>query len=418
MQTFNQKRCSLDVVLPLMSILAIFPAITPALSAPVQFKRGVSMELWTSWPAQTEWSKPEVLFPFPEWRRNVTPEALVALKTAGIDFVRLPIDPGVFIAPQTKDLHERLFTEIEATVAELKQAGLNVIIDLHTIPGGGGSRPGAIEAVLADNSAFTAYTAIAASFAKRFAATENVALELINEPVIDCENAMPKRWPAMMGRLHQAAREAAPDLTLIVTGGCWGDAEMLKDLPKSVIKDPNAIFSFHSYAPFLLTHQGATWAGDFIPLVTGLPFPPDRFGEADLASAVRAVEENIRAKAPTHRVDGMIAYLGEEIVKIKSNKLLKAAMEKPFIAAAQFARSNNIAAERMLLGEFGMINQEWGSDAKMPTDWRVDYMREIRLLAEERGFGWSIWSYSGAFGIAQGFGGEMITEPIIARVLE
>ena len=392
-------------------------ASSTAFASPIIFKRGVSMELWTAWPAESEWSKPEVLFPFPEWRRNVTPEAIKALKTAGLDFVRLPIDPGVFISPQTKDLRERLFTEIETTVSDLKAAGLNVIVDLHTIPGGGGSRPGAIEAVLANNESFAAYTEIAVSFAKRFANAEGVALELINEPVIDCEGATPKRWPAMIGRLHKAARDVAPDLTLVVTGGCWGDAELLEDLPKSVIKDKNAIFSFHSYAPFLLTHQGATWAGDFIPLVTGLPFPPDRYSEADLKSAVSAVEANIRAKAPAHRVDGMIAYLGEEIAKIGSANKLKEAIEKPFMLAAKFAKSHGIAADRMLLGEFGMINQEYNNPTKMPADWRVDYLRQIRMLAEAKGFGWSIWSYSGAFGIAQGFGGEVLGDAVTERVI-
>jgi endoglucanase len=400
----------------LILVSAFAMAASSALATPVTFKRGVSMELWTSWPAETEWSKPEVLFPFPEWRRNVTPDALKALKTAGLDFVRLPIDPGVFISPQTKDLRERLFTEVETAIADLKSAGLNVIIDLHTIPGGE-ARPGSIETVLANNESFTAYTGIAADFAKRFAHTSNVALELINEPVIDCEGAMPKRWPAMVGRLHKAARDAAPDLTLVITGGCWGDAAMLKDLPKSVTKDQNAIFSFHSYAPFLLTHQGATWAGDFIPFVTGLPFPPDRYSEADLKSALNAVEANIRAKAPAARVDGMIAYLEEQIAEIDSAKKLKAALEKPFAAAAKFAKSHKIPPERMLLGEFGMINQEWGNPSKMPVDWRVDYLRQIRQLAEAKGYGWSIWSYSGAFGIAQGFGGEVITDPIIERVI-
>jgi endoglucanase len=398
-------------------VAAIGLASSTAFAAPVVFKRGVSMELWTSWPAETEWSKPEVLFPFPEWRRNVTPEGLKALKTAGLDFVRLPIDPGVFISPQTKDLRERLFTEIEATVTDLKSAGLNVIIDLHTIPGGGGSRPGAIESVLANNEAFGAYTKIASDFAKRFAKGEGIALELINEPVIDCEGATPKRWPAMIGRLHKAAREAAPNLTLVVTGGCWGDAAMLNDLPKSITKDPYVIFSFHSYAPFLLTHQGATWAGDFIPLVTGLPFPPDRYSQADLKTALGAVEANIRAKAPVHRVDGMIAYLGEQMAEIDSAKKLKLALEKPFLAAAKFAKTNKIPPERMILGEFGMINQEWGNPIKMPVDWRVDYMKDIRQLAEAKGYGWSIWSYSGAFGVAQGFSGEIINDGIIERVL-
>jgi endoglucanase len=113
----------------------------------------------------------------------------------------------------------------------------------------------------------------------------------------------------------------------------------------------------------------------------------------------------------------MIAYLGEQIADIDSAKKLKAALEKPFISAAKFAKTHSIPPERMILGEFGMINQEWNNPSKMPVDWRVDYMRQVRQLAEAKGYGWSIWSYSGAFGIAQGFGGEVITDAIVERVV-
>ena len=113
----------------------------------------------------------------------------------------------------------------------------------------------------------------------------------------------------------------------------------------------------------------------------------------------------------------MIAYLGEQIAEINSAEKLKSELEKPFAAAAKFAKSHRISAERMILGEFGMINQEWGNPSKMPVDWRVDYMRQIRMIAEAKGYSWSIWSYSGAFGIAQGFGGEVITDLILERVL-
>ncbi|NJR14206.1 MAG: cellulase family glycosylhydrolase [Phyllobacteriaceae bacterium] len=113
--------------------------------------------------------------------------------------------------------------EIADSVAEIRAAGLNVMVDLHTIPGGD-ARPASIERVLADNAAFDRYIDVAARFAARFAKTEGVALELINEPVIDCEPGQ-NRWPDMIARLHGAARKAAPDLPLVVTAACWGDAE-------------------------------------------------------------------------------------------------------------------------------------------------------------------------------------------------
>jgi endoglucanase len=55
-------------------------------------------------------------------------------------------------------------------------------------------------------------------------------------------------------------------------------AGVRRDRPRRIdpreFPDDNLIWTFHSYEPFLLTHQGATWAGDFIPYVTGLPYPP------------------------------------------------------------------------------------------------------------------------------------------------
>ncbi|NJR14207.1 MAG: hypothetical protein HC779_08760 [Phyllobacteriaceae bacterium] len=91
-------RGRLTPLFSVFAILAAWAAPAPAADLPA-FKRGISMELWTSWPAEAKWANPEKLFPFPEWRRVVTPADLAALKTAGLDFVRLPIDPGVFSQP-------------------------------------------------------------------------------------------------------------------------------------------------------------------------------------------------------------------------------------------------------------------------------------------------------------------------------
>ncbi|NJR14205.1 MAG: hypothetical protein HC779_08750 [Phyllobacteriaceae bacterium] len=183
-----------------------------------------------------------------------------------------------------------------------------------------------------------------------------------------------------------------------------------------MISDNATLFSFHSYAPFLLTHQGATWAGDFIPHVTGLPYPPDRYRAADFASAVRAVKRRIADKAPQARVAGLTSYLDETVAEIDTPEKLDAAMQKPFVAAARFAADNAIAPGRIILGEFGMIRQEWGNSFVMPAEWRADYLIAKKAIAEKHGFGWAIWGYSGAFGVVQGFGGEALGDGLLERV--
>jgi endoglucanase len=397
--------------------LALAVSVAPVAAAELpSFTRGVSMELWTSWPSPADWGDAEKLFPFPEWRRTVTPEDLAALKAKGLDFVRLPVDPGVFVADTAKPHRERLLAAIDDAASLIRTAGLNVIVDLHTIPGGD-ARPGTVEAVTADDDAFARYTEIAAELAKRLDGKMGIALELINEPVMDCEPGE-QRWPAMMERLHRAARTAAPSLPLVVTGACWGGPEQLAALTPAVTGDALTLFSFHSYAPFLITHQGATWAGDFIPHVTGMPFPPDRYGAAGLRTAVNGVKERMKRDAPAARVPGLLSYLDELVAEIDTPEELRAAMAKPMDTAAEFATSRGIAPSRILMGEFGMIRQEWGNPYVVPDEWRVDYIRAKRDLAEERGFGWAIWGYSGAFGVEQAFGGERLTDDVLGRVLK
>ncbi len=76
-----------------------------------------------------------------------------------------------------------------------------------------------------------------------------------------------------MKQAFAAARASATRLTLVLSGACWGGAEGLAKIDPKDIADDNIIWSFHSYDPFILTHQGATWAGDFAAHVYGLPFP-------------------------------------------------------------------------------------------------------------------------------------------------
>ena len=400
--------------------LAASGTISSALASDFKPRRGLSMELWNTWPGPDRWNDATALFPFPEWRRNVSTRDLAKLAAAGYDFIRLPIDPGVFLAPQAAPHRTRLFAEVKAAVGMIHDAGLKVIVDLHTIPGEASNRPGAVEHVLRDKPTFEAYTALVAEFAGKLDPFDHArtALELINEPVIDCDVPDYKQqWPTLVSRLYAAARVASPTLPLVVTGGCWGDAHMLSALPDAVTTDDNTILTFHSYAPFLLTTQGASWAGDFIVHVTGLPYPPDRLGKDELARRIEAIKEVMRRDATPTRVNGLTSYLDELLAEVDTARELQAVMEKPFKLASDFARKRGIDPSRILIGELGMIRQEWGKDYVMPPEWRIDYIRDMRKLAEKNGFGWAVWGYSGAFGMVQGFGGQPVEGDVAKEIL-
>ena len=64
-----------------------------------------------------------------------------------------------------------------------------------------------------------------------------------------------------------------------------------------------------------------------------------------------------------------------------------------------------------------MIGREWQSDLDVNPQWRIAYMRDIIAIAEDYGFGWSAWSFGGAFGLMQGFGGEPLSPTLIDDIM-
>lgn len=60
-----------------------------------------------------------------------------------------------------------------------------------------------------------------------------------------------------------------------------------------------------------------------------------------------------------------------------------------------------------------MIGREYGSDLAVPDQWRLAYMQDMISLAEDYGFGWSVWSFGGAFGLMQAYGGEALSNTLL-----
>jgi endoglucanase len=401
----------------LFLLAALLFSALPASAATFQAKRGISLDIWQTWPDESKWGDASVMLPFPEWRKTVGEKELALLKAAGFDFVRMPIDPSPFLSEKSAALHDKFFEEVAASVDLITKSGLKVIVDLHALPAGGNRTIGTKE-ILQDDALFEAHTALV----KRMAALlmdhipESVALELFNEPTIDCDDEGTNDWPAKLKVLHAAARSATSRLTLILSGACWGGSEGLAKLNPKDFADDNVIWSFHSYDPFILTHQGATWTGDFMPHVYGLPFPLHTAGKAELSKTLDEIRARIKKDAPKSRRSGHLAYLEEEIAKIATPEGLAAALDKPFAIVSDWAKANGINPSDIILGEFGMIRQEYGNPVVTPGKTRAAYVKAMAGRAEAAGFMWSVWSYGGAFGLVDGFDGEKAEGDVVEMV--
>ncbi|WP_274627472.1 glycoside hydrolase family 5 protein [Arvimicrobium flavum] len=400
-------------------LLALLAACTlPASATSFDMKRGINLDAWSTWPGEDRWSDPSVLLPFPEWRRTVGERELKTLREAGFDFVRMPVDPAPLLSPAAAGLREELFENVLESVRLVNAAGLKAVVDLHAIPWGDG-RSVSTGKLMEDDALFEDYVEMVRSVARLLADEDpsRVALEVMNEPTAGCEGGDPI-WPDRLKRLFAAARASATRLTLVLPGACWGSAEGLAAINPSEFPDDNLVWTFHSYSPFLLTHQGASWAGDFIPYVAGIPYPPDSVSAEEMERILQSIRERMRDEAPMLRREGMVAYLGEQFAEIDTPDKLRTAMAAPFKTVDAWAKQHGIAPEKIFLGEFGMIRQDYGSPFLMNPKWRALYVKDMIEIAEQHGFAWSIWSYGGAFGVVEEFDQRPAEPDVIEMVRE
>lgn len=391
----------------LAALLLALASAAPVRAAAFEVRRGINLDAWVTWPAESAWNDPTALFPFPEWRRSLGEPEFARLKAAGFDFVRIPVDPAPFLSPVAASSRERLYAEVLAAARAANAGGLKAIVDLHLMPAGPGRKPG-MGPVMEEPARFDAYVGIVGRMAETLRGEDpaRVALEPMNEPILDCDADGTALWPERLKRLFAAARKGAPKLTLVMTGACYSGAEALAKVDPAGFEDDNLIWTFHSYNPFVLTHQGATWAGDFIPYVSGLPFPPYSIPQRELEKRLEAIRARIGAEAPWSRRTALLALLDQLVGEVGTPEKLDRVMNEPFETVAKWAAANGVAPKDVLLGEFGMIRQEYGSDAVMPAADRAAYVTSMATAAEKHGFAWSVWSYGGAFGIVDAFDGR------------
>ncbi|MER9346675.1 cellulase family glycosylhydrolase [Mesorhizobium sp. M7A.F.Ca.US.010.02.1.1] len=407
-----------EMIKTLMAALLVLAALAwPSQAASFSMKRGLNLDQWVTWPGEDQWGDAKAILPYPEWRKFLGENDLKALKDAGLDFLRMPVDPSPFLSDQTVALRDDLYASVLDSVRMINRAGLKVVVDMHLIPAGGSRKIGMAQ-VMEDPRTFDAYLEMVRKMARTLAGEDprQVALEPMNEPIVDCDSDGTSLWPDRQRKLFAAARSSATKLTLILTGACYSAANSLEKIDPKTIPDDNVIWTFHSYDPFLLTHQGATWAGDFIPYVTGLPYPLSAVPKAQLDVTLDTIRARIKAEAPWTRQSGLLAYLDEQVASMDSPDKLLGLMDAPFKKVEAWAKANRVKPEDITLGEFGMIRQEYGNAYVMPAEFRAAYVKDMIARAEAHGFSWSVWSYGGAFGIVDAFNGDK-AEPDVMDVI-
>ncbi len=359
--------------------------------ARLSLRRGGSLHSILNWPELEAGSKDRFAWPpFAAAKYQVNPRLLSAFRRAGLDFIRLTIDPGIFMATQGARRDE-LDAILLSRCRLLIDSGLNVIVDFHPISQVSAWTPDRIITNETTQKAFFDLIGRTANVLRALDGSK-VALEFMNEPPHGYDGATSARWQRMLVEMHRIARAAHPDLTLVMTGAASGGIKGLMNVDARVFKDDNIYWSFHYYSPHHFTHQGVVTSQSnmlHFRYLTELPYPADA---ASPELTMETVRQAIRADASLNglqrlQIEGAAM---ESIRKYFAENFGPKNIGAEFDKVVEWANRNGVKPEKILLGEFGAARRNTRGNGALNRH-RQDWMRDVRMAAEQRGFAWALW---------------------------
>ncbi|RWN49892.1 MAG: glycosyl hydrolase family 5 [Mesorhizobium sp.] len=362
-----------------------------------RFRRGVNAWPWFSltreFPApRTDYDWP----PFQSQRPVPTPDDLRRLRRTELDFIRLPVDPGPFLAADAIT-RGRLLDILDAAVTATLHADLGIIVNIQANAATHYWNPDRMVSSTAA-PAFDLYRGLVGELAGRLARFQpgRVALEPVNEPAQACASNV---WSQIQLSLLTAARASAATLPLVVTGGCGSMVSGLTALdPAPLSPFEPILFTFHFYEPYLFSHQGAPWMREPVyRSLNNVPWPASAGSLEQTLASVRArmaqdteIPEDAKqaAYAETERV--LKVYFDARPDRWFVDKYLRQVRD--------WADGHGLAPERIIMGEFGALR----TDARYvaaPNPDRARYIADVRRSAEELGFAWALWDLFDGMGM-------------------
>lgn len=362
-----------------------------------RLSRGVNAFPWFS--LTREFPAPRTDYDWPPYQQDrpvPTAGDLKRLREVGFDFLRLPVDPGPFLAaaPERRaillgDLSRAVEMAIGADLAVVLNIEANAATHYWT-PERMASGPDAPE--------FKKYLGFVEDVAKllaRFPA-RRVALEPINEPVGACDSG---GYAAIRLTMLSRARAIAPKLTLIASGGCGSLIQGLDAFdPAPLERLAPILYTFHFYEPYLFTHQGAPWMSDPVyRSLTSVPWPGT---EGSLAATLAKVRQTMAADAGVSEAAKAAAYkeTREKLRVYFDAKPARAFIDGYLARVDDWRQRHGIANSRMLMGEFGVLRSDARYHGAAAPD-RARYISDVRQAAEARGFPWAFWNLFDGMGL-------------------
>ena len=387
--------------------------------APPTFSRGINAWPWLVMPlADPPPGEPYAAWPPYNPSRPVpTRSDLAALAAAGFDFIRLAVDPAPFLntmAVTGSDQSSRLFELLLGAIREASAAGLGVIVNVQ--PGGSARwAPDRLYGRNADPAASDAFARFIATLADRLGelSMPRLALEPVNEPSqVSTTADGAADWNRKQVALFSAARSRTKTLILVATGASGSGPRGLQavDPEPLIARFEPLLFTFHFYEPYLFSHQGAPWAAVGPQLhyrwLNDVPWPA---ATGSLKATLAAVKARMAADPLTTSEQKDAAYT---LITRVMTDYFDGNVDRPYLDAffdgvSDWAARHGIGSERIVMGEFGALKSTtdrldtWDAPPQSVTGGpyvaaraadRLRYLTDVRVTAEDHGFGWAMWT--------------------------
>jgi endoglucanase len=290
-------------------------------------------------------------------RNSYTKTVLENMISLGADHVRVPINLyGMGGRGPDYTIDPILLLYVDRAVDWAEELGLYIILDNHSLA----------PALASDPERTQRLTAVWRQMAEHFKDRSALVLyEILNEPA-GIDDAV---WGEMQRQAIAAIRAVDPVHTVIVSPGSMGSYDHLALLPRYA--DPNLIYTFHFYDPFLFTHQGSNWTDPSMENVRGVPYPYD-------VTRMPSMPANF---AGTWLQDQWNWY---------PSAGSKTSLQYRMSIAVQFRNDRQVP---IYCGEFGAL-QGGSSHAD-----RVQWYTDMGDILAANGIAWALWGYQGGFGI-------------------
>ena len=268
-----------------------------------------------------------------EWGPRITRADMAAIAAEGFDTVRLPVAWSAH-ADADGRIDPAFLARVDEVIAWAMDAGLRVIIDLHHYWELEDDADAHIPRLLA------IWDRLAAHYSGW---PDSLLFEPVNEPSGSFTQA---RVNAFNAEVLRRIRATNPTRWVVLGGAHWGGVEPFRTSARpgmAIPDDPFVMATFHSYAPFEWSHQGAHFMDE--PPSTGRPL-----------------------------TRGDLAEFREEMA-----------------VGGAWSRTHQVP---VLLGEFGPYIRT------IPQDERARWTANARRAAERNGLGWCYFDWQTEFAFA------------------